>query len=127
LVDECFKGDHLLGLVAQKNPEDENPEPQALFSRGSAGRILKLLKHPDGSVRLLVQGLTRIEIREYLQRAPYLRARVVPLPDISRPSRDLAALQVQVVSQFARFVAMVPYLPDGNRSEGECEIVVVAI
>src|SRR6266508_91942 len=53
LVDDCLKGDRILGLAAQKNAEDENPEPHALFSRGSAGRILKVLKYPDGSVRIL--------------------------------------------------------------------------
>jgi len=112
LVDDCLKGDRILGLAAQKNAEDENPEPHALFSRGSAGRILKVLKYPDGSVRILVQGLKRIEIREHLQREPYLRARVVQLHDITLPSKDLNALQAHLVSQFAKFVSMVPYLPD---------------
>ncbi len=112
LVDDCLKGDRILGLAAQKNAEDENPDPHALFSRGSAGRILKVLKYPDGSVRILVQGLKRIEIREHLQREPYLRARVVQLHDITLPSKDLNALQAHLVSQFAKFVSMVPYLPD---------------
>lgn len=112
LVEECLKGDRILGLAAQKNPEDEDPEPQALFSRGSAGRVLKSLKYPDGSVRILVQGLKRIEIREYLQRQPYLRARVIHLQDTVLPSNDLNALQAHMVSQFAKFVSMVPYLPD---------------
>src|SRR5581483_4931226 len=61
LVDDCLKGDRILGLAAQKNAEDENPEPGALFSRGSAGRILKMLKYPDGSMRILIQGIQRIE------------------------------------------------------------------
>ncbi|MCS6925610.1 MAG: endopeptidase La [Candidatus Binatia bacterium] len=112
LVDDCLKGDRILGLAAQKNPEEENPEPYALFSRGSAGRILKMLKYPDGSVRILVQGLKRIEIREYTQRQPYLRARVAHLQDTLQPSNDLNALQAHMVSQFAKFVSMVPYLPD---------------
>jgi ATP-dependent Lon protease len=112
LVEDCLKGDRILGLAAQKNAEDENPAPGALFSRGSAGRILKMLKYPDGSMRILVQGIQRIEIRDYLQQDPYLRARVVPLQDSVQPSRDLDALQAHVVSQFSKFVSMVPYLPD---------------
>jgi ATP-dependent Lon protease len=112
LVDDCLKGDRILGLSAQKNPEDEDPEPQALFSRGSAGRVLKMLKYPDGSVRILVQGLKRIEIREYLQRQPYLRARVAHLQDTVQSASDLNALQAHMVGQFAKFVSMVPYLPD---------------
>lgn len=112
LVDDCRKGDNILGLATQKNPEDENPTPQVLFARGCAGRILKMLKYPDGSVRILVQGLKRIEVREYLQQEPYLRARVAHLQDFVLPSKDLDALQAHMVSQFAKFVSMVPYLPD---------------
>lgn len=112
LVEDCRKGDNLLGLATQKNPDDENPTPHALFARGCAGRILKMLKYPDGSVRILVQGVKRIEIREYVQYEPYFRARVAHLQDTFVPSKDLDALQAHVVSQFAKFVSMVPYLPD---------------
>ena len=112
LVEDCRKGDSLLGLAAQKNPDDENPAPEALFSRGCAGRILKTLKYPDGSMRILVQGLKRIEIREYVQQEPYLRARVAPLQDTILPAADMNALQTHMVGQFAKFVSMVPYLPD---------------
>ncbi len=112
LVEDCLKGDRILGLAAQKNAEDENPDPTALFSRGSAGRILKMLKYPDGSMRILVQGIQRIEIKEYLQIEPYLRARIARLEDIERPSKDVSALQAHMVSQFSKFVSMVPYLPD---------------
>lgn len=112
LVDDCRKGDNILGLITQKNPEDENPNAQGLFSRGCAGRILKMLKYPDGSVRILIQGLKRFEVREYLQADPYLRARIAQLQDTYTPSKDLDALQAHMVSQFAKFVSMVPYLPD---------------
>ncbi len=112
LVEDCRKSNNLLGLAAQKNPEDEAPEPQALFSRGSAGRILKMLKYPDDSVRILVQGLKRIDIREYGQIGPYYRAQITPLESETEASRDLDARQAHLVSQFAKFVSMVPYLPD---------------
>src|SRR5207248_1246625 len=62
LVEECLAGDRMLGLAAQKNAEEESPAPEGLYSRGTAGRILKMLKYPDQSVRILVQGLRRIEI-----------------------------------------------------------------
>ena len=112
LVEDCRKSNNLLGLAAQKNPEDEAPEPQALFSRGSAGRILKMLKYPDDSVRILVQGLKRIDIREYGQIEPYYRAQITPLESETEASRDVDARQAHLVSQFAKFVSMVPYLPD---------------
>ena len=112
LVEDCRKNNNLLGLAAQKNPEDEAPAPQALFSRGSAGRILKMLKYPDDSIRILVQGLKRIDIREYRQIEPYYRAQVTPLESETEASRDVDARQAHLVSQFAKFVSMVPYLPD---------------
>ena len=112
LVEDCRKSDNILGLATQKNPEDENPNSTGLFSRGSAGRILKMLKYPDGSVRILVQGLKRIDIRDYLQEEPYMRANVSHLQDVIQASSDLDALQAHMVSQFSKFVSQVPYLPD---------------
>ena len=60
LVEDCLGGDRILGFVSQRNPEDESPEPTGIYARGTAGRILKMLRYPDRSVRILVQGLRRI-------------------------------------------------------------------
>ena len=81
LVEQCLAGDRLLGLVAQKNAEDESPAPSALYTRGTAGRLLKMLKYPDQSVRILVQGLRRIEIEGFDQTEPFLHGRVHGLLD----------------------------------------------
>lgn len=121
VVEQALAGDRMLGLVAQKNPEDEEPDVTALYSRGTAGRILKMLKYPDNSVRILVQGLRRIETVEYVQRTPFLRAHVRHLSDIHEPSTDLDAIQAHMVNQFAKFVSMIPYLPD------ELQVVVMNI
>ncbi len=121
VVEEALAGDRMLGVVAQKNPEDEEPDPSALYTRGTAGRILKMLKYPDNSVRILVQGLRRIEVAEYTQRTPFYRARVRHLTDIQAPSKDLEAMQAHMVNQFAKFVSMIPYLPD------ELQVVVMNI
>src|SRR5207247_1756336 len=103
------------------NPEEETPAPEGLYARGTAGRILKMLKYPDQSVRILVQGLRRIEIAAYTQREPYFRARVRHLQDRFEPSKDLDAVQAHMVNQFAKFVSMIPYLPD------ELQVVVMNI
>src|SRR5215467_11451743 len=71
LVEDCLAGERMLGLIAQKNPEEESPDPSGLYARGTAGRILKMLKYPDGSIRILVQGLRRLEVVEYTQHEPY--------------------------------------------------------
>ena len=121
LVEDALAGDRMLSLMAQKNPEDESPDPASLYSRGTAGRILKMLKYPDGSVRILVQGLRRVEIVEYTQREPYLRAKVRVLQDLVDATKDLEAVQAHMVNQFAKFVSMIPYLPD------ELQVVVMNI
>src|SRR2546422_3939665 len=121
LVEEALAGDRMLGLFSQKNPEDEHPDPEGLYSRGTAGRILKMLKYPHGSVRILVQGLRRIEIAGFTQREPYFRARIRHLQDSFAPSKDLDAVQAHMVNQFAKFVSMIPYLPD------ELQVVVMNI
>ena len=121
LVEDCLAGDRMLGLVTQKNPEEEQPEPEGLYARGTAGRILKMLKYPDASVRILVQGLGRIEIKELQQRDPYFRAATRPLHDLCEESKDLDAIQAHIVSKFAKFVSMTPYLPD------ELQVVVMNI
>jgi len=112
VVEEALAGDRMLAVTAQKNPEDESPPADGLYVRGTAGRILKMLKYPDGSVRILVQGLRRIEITEYLQTEPYFRIRLQPLNDVVESSQDLDAMQAHMVNQFAKFVSMIPYLPD---------------
>jgi ATP-dependent Lon protease len=112
VVEEALAGDRMLALVAQKQAEDESPTSEGLYVRGTAGRILKMLKYPDSSVRILVQGLRRVEISEFAQTEPYFRARVTQLSDQHEPSQDLDAMHAHMVNQFSRFVSMIPYLPD---------------
>src|SRR5262249_31696214 len=81
VVEQVLAGDRMLGVVAQKTQEEEDPSTASLYSRGTAARVLKMLKYPDGSVRILVQGLRRIEIAEYFQQTPFYRARVRLLSD----------------------------------------------
>jgi len=121
VVEQALAGDRMLAVLAQKNPEDEEPQAEGLYGRGAAGRILKMLKYPDGSVRILVQGLRRIETEEFTQQTPFFRARVRRLTDIAEPSKSLDALQAHMVNQFAKFVSMVPFLPD------ELQVVVMNI
>jgi ATP-dependent Lon protease len=102
----------LIALTAQKNPEEENPAPEGLYQRGTAVRILKMLKYPDKSVRVLVQGIARIELQQFTRREPYFVARVSRLLEKLVANREVDALQANLVSQFSKFVSLVPYLPD---------------
>ena len=112
LVEQCLAGDRILGLVAQKSADDDKPADDGLYTRGTAGRLLKLLKYPDQSVRVLVQGLRRIEIDEIVSTDPFFLARNHTLTDEYESSQDLDAIKAHLVNQFAKFVSMIPYLPD---------------
>jgi ATP-dependent Lon protease len=112
LIEEVGGASRIIGLTAQKNPEEESPNPEGLFARGTAVRILKMLKYPDQSVRVLVQGLARIELGEFVQREPYFTAHVTRLKEDFSSDREAEALQANLVSQFSKFVSLVPYLPD---------------
>ncbi len=112
LLEEVGAAQRIIGLAAQRNPEEESPKPEGLYSRGTAVRILKMLRYPDQSVRVLVQGLARIELVDFLQQEPYFTARVTRLEDSVARSKELDALQAHLVSQFSKFVSLVPYLPD---------------
>src|SRR5271168_3256746 len=76
LIEEVGGTSRIIGLTAQKNPEEESPSPEGLFARGTAVRILKMLKYPDQSVRVLVQGIARIDLLDFAQTEPYFRANV---------------------------------------------------
>ncbi len=112
LIEDVGQTSRVIGLSAQKNPEEENPAPEGLFPRGTAVRILKMLKYPDHSVRVLVQGIARIDLLDFVQVDPYFRAHVNRLAEAVEGYKELDALQAHLVSQFSKFVSLVPYLPD---------------
>ena len=74
LIDDIVAGDRLLAAVLQRKPEIAEPQPEDLYEVGCVSRLSKMVKFPDGTVRMLVEGLWRIRIKQYAPPAPYLRA-----------------------------------------------------
>jgi ATP-dependent Lon protease len=74
LVQDANKGDKIIGVVSQKNQDEESPEFNDLNKIGTVAQIIRLLKMPDGSSTVIIQGKRRIEITEPTQSEPYLRA-----------------------------------------------------
>src|SRR6476660_2139391 len=72
LIDDVVAGDRFLGLILQRKAEVENPVPEDLWRHGCVGRIVKMLKFPDNTVRVLVEGLRRFEVKDYRSKDPYL-------------------------------------------------------
>src|SRR6202050_1686735 len=112
LIEECGQTNKVIALAAQKNPEDEQPTPEGLFQSGTAVSIVKMLRYPDQSVRVLVQGLARIELGEFTQRDPFFLAHVKRLVEPVTSDKEIDALHAHLVSLFSKFVSLVPYLPD---------------
>src|SRR5512135_177061 len=81
LIDDAVLNKKIIGLVASKDPAVEEPGPDQCFTIGTAAAVQRLLRLPDGTIRLLVLGLERIHITEYTATQPYLRAKVEPAPE----------------------------------------------
>ncbi len=111
LVDDVVAGDRLIGLVAAKDPNLETPGPDDVFQVGTLASIHRLFRAPDGTIRLLVQGLARIEVDEYLEKEPYLRAKVHAIPETIEDTLEVEALVRNVVDLFSRMADLVPNIP----------------
>jgi len=112
LIDDVVAGDRFLGLVLQKKADIENPLPEDLWRHGCVGRIVKMLKFPDNTVRVLVEGLRRFEVKEYRGKDPYLSAKVEVLQDIPEDSIEMAALARNAQAQFQEVINLSPALSE---------------
>ncbi|MEB2288017.1 MAG: endopeptidase La [Anaerolineae bacterium] len=111
LVDEVVAGDRVIGLVASHDPELETPGPDQVHLIGTVAQIHRLFRAPDGTIRLLVQGMARIRISEFTETQPYLRARVEAAPETVESGIEVEALMRNVVEQFSRMADLVPSIP----------------
>ena len=112
LINDVLSGERMLALVASKNPEEEDPGPDELYDVGVAGIVARMLKVPDGTIRILVQGTERIRIADFVAEEPYLVARVEQLADVVEPSPELEALTHNVQRTFTEIIEQIPYLPE---------------
>ncbi|MCC7206631.1 MAG: endopeptidase La [Anaerolineae bacterium] len=111
LVDEVVAGDRLIGLVASKNPELETPGPEDIYQIGTMAVILRLFRAPDGTIRLLVQGLARIRVDGYTSQEPFLKANVTHIPESVEKGIEVEALMRNVIDQFTKLADLVPSIP----------------
>src|SRR5258708_7427967 len=99
LVDDVLRGDRMLVMVASRHPDVEVPGPDDLFEVGVVGAIARMIKVPDGTMRILVQGGQRVHIDSWVRETPYLVAEVSELPDVvPAASAELEALTPNVPS-----------------------------
>jgi len=111
LVDDVLEGERMLALVAVKNPEVEQPGWDDLYETGTAAVVHKMIRVPDGTLRILVQGVGRIKLERHIQDDPYLVGEFTVVPDEVEETPELEALTRSVQNEFGRLISLVPYLP----------------
>ena len=112
LVDDVVSRNRLLALVASKDKEADQPGWDDLYDVGTAAVVQKMIRVPDGSLRILVQGIRRIRLVDRIQDSPYLAGRFAEVPDIYHDSPETQALMQNVQTLFARLIGLMPYLPE---------------
>jgi ATP-dependent Lon protease len=112
LIDDVVAGDRLLGVTLQRNAEAENPLPHEMHEVGCAARVLKMLKFPDNTVRVLVEGLWRIRTKEYTVTEPYLIAKFDLIKDLVEDSVELTAMMRNAQGQFQEIIKLSPALSE---------------
>ncbi len=112
LVDDVVAGEsRLIGLVASRDPELEIPEPKDLYQVGTVAQINRMFRAPDGTIRLLVQGMTRFRLGEFVQLEPYLKATILPQPEVVEEGLEIEALARNTRDEFAHIAEMIPSIP----------------
>jgi ATP-dependent Lon protease len=112
LVDDATVNKQMIGLLTSRDPELEEPDPDDVYDIGVVATIHRMIKAPDGTIRLLVQGVERFRIEEWTDTTPYLRARVEPLPDTVEESLEVEALMRNAIDLLRRLVSLVSQMPD---------------
>src|SRR2546422_657616 len=114
LIEDAAKQSRLIAVVMQRDPSDEEPGASGLHPIGTLAMIHRVLKQPDGTLRLIVQGVGRLRVVEVVETTPYLRARVEFLSDVPAAEQDVEAeaLVRSATALFEKVVALSPALPD---------------
>jgi ATP-dependent Lon protease len=112
LVDDVVASDNrLIGLVTSRDPDLEIPEPKDLYTVGTVATVHRLFRAPDGTIRLLVQGIARFRLISFVQHEPYLKAEIQLSPEDLQAGLELEALARNARDQFAHIADMIPTIP----------------
>ncbi|MFZ1771661.1 MAG: endopeptidase La [Caldilinea sp.] len=112
LVEKTLPNNRIIALVTSKNEDVDEPSPGEVHHIGTAAQVHRVLKTPDGTMRLLVQGLERIRLLEYTQEEPFLRARIEIVPEVLEDGLEMEALMRAVQDLFRKLIELEPQMPD---------------
>ncbi len=105
-LEEVMNSDRQILLFTQKNASDDDPAPEALFETGTLATVLQLLKLPDGTVKVLVEGVSRARVSEFTARTDFHEARAEVVADSDDDPTEVEALARSVVSEFENYVKL---------------------
>ena len=105
-LEEVMRDDKHIRVVTQKNAQDDDPAPDQIYPTGTIATVLQLLKLPDGTVKVLVEGLNRATIDRYLQTDEYFEAEASPLPEPEEDATEIEALARSAQSEFENYVKL---------------------
>jgi ATP-dependent Lon protease len=105
-LEEVMRSDKQVLLATQQNPSEDEPSPETIFSVGTLASVLQLLKLPDGTVKVLVEGITRAEVVHYTDNDAYYEAQARRMPDVVGDEIEVEALARSVVSEFENYVKL---------------------
>lgn len=107
---EAMAGKKILVFAAQRDSSDEEPKTTDVYSFGCAAKVLQILNMPDESLRVIVQGLRRVEIKSFIEEKPFFRVKVKPCEEIV-PDADYKSLMKVVVNKFKQMLEMGKFIP----------------
>ena len=105
-LEEVMRADKQILLTAQKNAGDDDPATDAIFEVGTLASVLQLLKLPDGTVKVLVEGTARAKIKRYVDNPDFFEAEVVRVEDVIGAKDEIEALSRSAISQFESYVKL---------------------
>jgi ATP-dependent Lon protease len=105
-LEEVVKSERHVLLLTQRNATDDDPSPDAIFEVGVLASVLQLLKLPDGTVKVLVEGVTRAKVRSYSRTTDFYEAEAIALEDMPSQNIELAALARSVSMEFENYVKL---------------------
>lgn len=111
LIDEALAGEKIIGVMTQKDPKIQEPTPDDIYLVGTAVSILKMVRVSEKDIRVVVQGITRINIQEFVETDPYYKARITPIEEDEIEGPETDALITTIKELFRKVVELSPQVP----------------
>jgi ATP-dependent Lon protease len=111
-LDEALLQNKIIGIITQRDPETEDPDVGDLYDIGVIAKILKLIKLPDGSQNIVVQGFTRFRVKDFMQKEPFIKVKADVLQEAAENPIEAEALMVNLKNMAKKAIDLSPAVPE---------------